>query len=165
MLERAEIARRDDLEEARGWRRDGSEGAAGNAERHPESPPLQRQRGGHRRLLDAGHGAHHLDGLIHIVVQALAVDVTPHHQWKRHRHDVCRIETGIDAGQAVEAANEQSCTAQQHERQRHLRDDQRVAQGLAPAAAGSAPSSFFQGFDRIALRCLQRREDSEEDSR
>ena len=82
--------------------------------------------------------------------QPLAVYVASHHQLERHRHDVRRVEAGIDVRQTVEAPDQQTGAAQEHERECHLRRDERVAQEDPPPASRRAAAAFLQRLDRIA---------------
>ena len=49
------------------------------------------------------------------------------------RHHAVGAVTGIDALQPVEAGEQQPCANEEHDRDRHLRDDERALQSTAPA--------------------------------
>ena len=58
---------------------------------------------------------------------------------------VADTEAGIDGHGQREAAREEAGAGQQHHRQRHLRDDQRLAGPHLPPAAGAAACAVRQG--------------------
>ncbi len=53
-----------------------------------------------------------------------------------------RPEAGVDGQHALKAGEEQAGAGQQHERERHLRDDEAAPQQARAAAARPAPSLF-----------------------
>ena len=72
-----------------------------------------------------------------------------------HRQHVRGVETGVDGEQALQTSQQQSGADQQHERERHLGDDQRAA-GAPMAAGGARVSSAARPLaDRRATRAAQ----------
>ena len=71
-------------------------------------------------------------------------------------------ETGIDIGQANEAAREQARAAEQHQREDDFQHDKRAAQSAARPAFGAAARSLLERFVYIAARREPRRRDAEE---
>jgi len=72
-----------------------------------------------------------------------------------HREQPRRVEARRDREQPLEAPEQQSGADEQHERKRHLRDDERAAD--APVSAGRVSRAMLQVLMRIAARRLQRR--------
>ena len=71
----------------------------------------------------------------------------------------------MDALQRPQAAEHQACADEQNDGQRHLHDDQRVAEALARAAAGGALAAVLQGVGRDpSPKRPQRRRKAEEDA-
>ena len=82
-------------------------------------------------------------------------------QGDAERQDVVRAESRIDVREPREAAEQQRGADEQHDRQRHLRDEQAAAD---PAAAGQARGSpaFLERFADAPTARLPRRRQPEE---
>jgi hypothetical protein len=70
-------------------------------------------------------------------------------------------EARVHARELDEAANEEAGAGQQHDRQRHLRDDERSAQTLRAASGGAAVAALAQRIRDPAACRLQRRQNAE----
>ena len=79
----------------------------------------------------------------------------------RTRHRAARLESGIDLGQREEAANQQARAGEQHDRERHFRDDESRAQPLRLPSAAAAASAFLQSLQEMIVGGLQRRNQAE----
>ena len=90
---------------------------------------------------------------------------------RRHRHaqreHAVRLEAGIGAQQPLEAAHDEPAAAEQHQRQRDLRDDHAAAHAAVPAAAahGAAREQRRQRGPRRPDRRRHRREQAEQPRR
>jgi hypothetical protein len=69
-----------------------------------------------------------------VITGQIEVLVAPRHGIQTDFENILLLEAGIDGAQALEAANEKTCTEQQHQRKRHLRDDEYLAKGSDPPA-------------------------------
>ena len=83
---------------------------------------------------------------------------------ERHEQQRIAIEPEIQRRQRRERSNEQSGADQEHHRQCHLRNDQRIAE---PAArdAGAAASDLVQCLDRLCASCSHRWHEAEQQRR
>ena len=80
-----------------------------------------------------------------------------------HRRDRRRVEAEVGVLQVEEAAGEECRPDQQHDRQRHFADDQRVAGPVARAALAGA-AALAQGRHEVALRHVRSRRQAEDES-
>ena len=82
---------------------------------------------------------------------------------QRHAADehVLRPEARIDAQQLIEAAQQQAGANQKHDRQRELRDDERVGEPAARGRPRRAPA-VLDGVLQVDARAAQCRRDAEE---
>ena len=85
----------------------------------------------------------------------------------RHRHprgqDVARVEARIDAAERAEAAEHQAGADQQHDRQRDLADDERLADAAMPDAGADLARAVLQRLLHAAARAFERRREAADD--
>src|SRR6202040_3400722 len=86
--------------------------------------------------------------------------------WNRYaeREDILRIVTGMDALQRNEAADQQSRSDQEHERQSKLAYDENPARTV-PAPVARTAGSVFQSVAQIQPQGLNRRDPSKQQRR
>ena len=114
----------------------------------------ERRRAHQRRRLHARQRRHTLQRTP-VELLPLRLRVAQQVDVERHRQHVLRVEAGVNALRPLEAAQEQARADEQHQRQRDLRDDQKVAQGEAPrappASAGRERRLVFERGDEVGV--------------
>ena len=74
-----------------------------------------------------------------------------------------RVEARVDVLRRLQRSHEERCAHQEHEADRDLRDDERVAEAMAGAsAAGAAARFLLERVNRVRPRRLQRGSEAEE---
>ena len=97
-------------------------------------------------------------------VVILRLDPLRHRLAKMKRHDVLGRHAVVRIAKPLHFAHDQSGAAGQNERQRNLRDDQRVA-NTAIAASGGRAAALLRQNSRIDATRRQRRSDAEKQRR
>ncbi len=97
--------------------------------------------------------------------------IQPHRIWiqldsGRHtkREEIRGIEPGIYRHQPEEAAHHQARSDEQHERERDLRDDERVTHTRPRARGRRALPAFLHRLREIRAYCLNRGREPEQDA-
>ena len=70
----------------------------------------------------------------------------------------------MDVLQPDEALQQQARADQQHERERHFGDDERVAKPIAADAAGRTAAAFLQRFGQFRLAARERGDEADDNS-
>ncbi len=99
-------------------------------------PALARERQVARQRR-AAHARHRRDAAQQLVVEARGLAVLAVARGRErdpHRQEVARVEARVNVEHRDEALHQQPRADEQHERERHLRDDEQVAQPLGPRA-------------------------------
>ena len=82
-----------------------------------------------------------------------------------HRQQVPRVEAGIDGAKLDERAEQQARAGQQHQRQRHFADDERVADPPLGGRRARPSDALFQGVVGVGAREAPRRHEAGEHRR
>ena len=80
-----------------------------------------------------------------------------------HRQHAGRVEAEIDPLQRPQRPQHQSRADEEHDRERHLGDDQSVPEAGAPAAGRGVAASFLHRLGQIRLEQARGRRDAEDD--
>jgi len=134
----------------------GGLGAPDHGQRRHRVPRRHRQPADHPRRPHARHVANALEQALVEGDATQAVGVG--RAWLRdgHRRYVGWIEAGVDGDQLAQGAHQQPGADQQHDCQRHLRDDERAAQPRGRYPCRRARRGGVQVLDR-GTRTAQRR--------
>ena len=109
---------------------------SGNQERHSVAPALHGQRIGEGHVAHAGHRAHSLADLPQVFEELSRLGESGSRDRDARGDDVAAVETGVHLLEPIEAADQQSRAAEQHEGQRHFAHDQRTPKPRASASTG-----------------------------
>ena len=126
--------------------------------------PAERQRGREPRGRHAWQRTEPLERAIREGTHRSVVRVTALEQPEPPREDVLGHEPGIDLQQLPEAREEQARADEQHEREAHLRRDERPAERPRMAARGARPSLVTQHRVQVQVADLQRRHETDDDA-
>ena len=125
--------------------------------------------GTERQDVDRSHGLHarlRPDHIVEAFVEgnllAFGVGCRRHRGFER-QHPFTD-EAAIDAQQLPQAPDHQSGTGQKHQRQRHLRSNQQLADVTMRASGGVAARSLANRRVKVATRHLYRRQDTRRDA-
>src|SRR6185369_1207708 len=85
-------------------------------------------------------------------------------QCEAHRQQARRLEPRFDFLQTQKTLHHQSRADQQHERERKLRDDEKISQPQPPRSVAAAASGFLEHVVEVRLRRSERGCESEDES-
>ena len=128
-------------------------------------PPCERHAAGRACVHDSRDRAQLLDAVADHLLHRLRLLVL--HALQRHlqRQHVVRVESGIDAPEGDRRADQERRPDQQHQRQRHLDDDQGRSHLVLTEPRPGPSRAFLQRGGQVRLRALQRRDQAENQAR
>ena len=126
--------------------------------------PAEREEAADAGRLHARQRADALERAAHIRSQRGIIRIPGGQRAHAPGHHVLRLEARVDAQELPEAREQQSGADQQHECQRHLRDDEPAADVAGTPAGGSGPAILPQDVAQVPSGHLHRGHRADNDS-